>query len=203
MARFPFASCVPFSAAAARWRAARRERTGVLFRAAAHEAPPDDLLAEQVEALLGLGGADTLRYADARQGQRRAARLVRRRRSATPRLDGFLLGGDTRAEAWIKTAAAGPAAGPGLRPPAAAAGRHRTGGACRRAASSVCSCFGVTETAIRRAAAALHRHRHDERLAALQGALKCGTNCGSCLPELQAHGARHAAAAAAAEAAPS
>jgi assimilatory nitrate reductase catalytic subunit len=24
-----------------------------------------------------------------------------------------------------------------------------------------------------------------ERLAALQGALKCGTNCGSCVPELQ------------------
>jgi assimilatory nitrate reductase catalytic subunit len=25
----------------------------------------------------------------------------------------------------------------------------------------------------------------DERLASLQSALKCGTNCGSCLPELK------------------
>ena len=48
----------------------------------------------------------------------------------------------------------------------------------------VCSCFGVTETAIQ-----LHLPRcagaDRERLAALQGELKCGTNCGSCLPELQ------------------
>ena len=66
MTLFPFASCVPFG----------RERTGVLLRAAAHEAPPDDLMA-RIEAVLGLSGPDALRYADRKKGQRRAMRLVR------------------------------------------------------------------------------------------------------------------------------
>jgi assimilatory nitrate reductase catalytic subunit len=29
------------------------------------------------------------------------------------------------------------------------------------------------------------RGSDDQRLAALQGSLKCGTNCGSCIPELR------------------
>ena len=53
LARFGFASCVPFG----------RERSGLLFRAAAREPPPDDWL-DEIEALLGLNTPDTLRYAD-------------------------------------------------------------------------------------------------------------------------------------------
>jgi len=45
MAAFPFASCVPFG----------RERSGVLFRAAAHE-PAAEALLERIEALLDLAG---------------------------------------------------------------------------------------------------------------------------------------------------
>src|SRR4030095_9619001 len=45
----PFASCVPFG----------RERTGVLLRAAAHEAAPDELMV-RIEALFGLSGSDVL-----------------------------------------------------------------------------------------------------------------------------------------------
>ena len=48
----------------------------------------------------------------------------------------------------------------------------------------VCSCFGVGEHAIGEALAAC-RGSDGERLAQLQGALKCGTNCGSCIPELK------------------
>jgi assimilatory nitrate reductase catalytic subunit len=44
---------------------------------------------------------------------------------------------------------------------------------------SVCSCFKVGETQIRAAIAA------GASLAALQTNLKCGTNCGSCMPELR------------------
>jgi assimilatory nitrate reductase catalytic subunit len=47
----------------------------------------------------------------------------------------------------------------------------------------VCTCFNVDEAAIRselgRASGSA-----DERLARCQSALKCGTNCGSCLPAL-------------------
>jgi assimilatory nitrate reductase catalytic subunit len=48
----------------------------------------------------------------------------------------------------------------------------------------ICSCFGVTQTAISEQVA-LSAGTDDERLARLQETLKCGTNCGSCLPELK------------------
>jgi len=179
MRSFPFASCVPFGSGAALG-GDGQERTGVLFRAAAYEAPPDALLA-QIENLLSLTGAETLRYADVRRGQRRAVRLVRSGSDAY--LEGFLLGGDTRAEAWIKALLQDrlPAQSYGrqlLRPGAAAPGNVASKG------KIICSCFGVTETAIAGQLAA-SGGSEEERLAALQGSLKCGTNCGSCVPELK------------------
>lgn len=179
MQSFPFASCVPFGAGSA-LEGGAPERTGILFRAAAYEAPPDAVLA-QIEGLLALGGSDTLRYADAKRGQRRAVRLVRDGDDA--RLEGFLLGGDTRAEAWIKALLQD-------RLPAQAYGRQllRPGAAAPAGVAArgkvICSCFGVSQTAIE-AQLAAGSGTDDERLAGLQGALKCGTNCGSCLPELK------------------
>lgn len=177
MALFPFATCVPFASNAP----GEEERSGVLFRAAAHDAP-DAALVEKIEALLGLQTADTLRYADHRRGQRRAARLVRRA-DGSAGLEAFLLGGDTSAEAWIATLLREelPAQSygrlllsPGARAPVAVQSRGKP----------VCACFNVTDRAIE---AELVRctGSADERLAALQGALKCGTNCGSCVPELK------------------
>lgn len=179
MQSFPFASCVPFGAGAA-LEGSAPERTGILFRAAAYEAPPDAVLA-RIESLLALGGSDTLRYADARRGQRRAVRLVRDGEDA--RLEGFLLGGDTRAEAWIKALLQD-------RLPAQAYGRQllRPGAAAPAGVAArgkvICSCLGVTQTAIEAQLATGSGDEH-QRLAGLQGALKCGSNCGSCLPELK------------------
>ena len=45
---------------------------------------------------------------------------------------------------------------------------------------TICSCFGVGEMAIRRAI-----EQGCDSPAALGAALKCGTNCGSCIPELK------------------
>ncbi|OUM01257.1 nitrate reductase [Variovorax sp. JS1663] len=179
MAAFPFASCVPFGAAGALQEGVP-QRGGVLFRAAAYEAPPDELLV-RIERLLGLGGQDSLRYVDRKHGQRRTARLVREGQDA--HLEAFLLAGDTRAEAWIRTLLQErlPAQSygrqllkPGSAAPAGVAARGKV----------VCSCFGVTQTAIVDGLAAASG-TEDQRLATLQGALKCGTNCGSCLPELK------------------
>ncbi|MGJ7521571.1 nitrate reductase [Variovorax sp. LT1P1] len=182
MPRFAFATCVPFGSGGALAGGAA-ERSGLLFRAADTEAASPELLAE-IEALLGLAAPETLRYADARQGQHRAARLVRSDGDPQEaRLEAFLLGGDTRAEAWLK---------PLLQDqlPAQAFGRQllRPGATApvplQARGRVVCSCFGVTESVIR-----LQLPRctgsDRERLSALQDALKCGTNCGSCLPELQ------------------
>ena len=180
MAQFPFASCVPFSDNAPLQEAAGRERTGVLFRAAAYDAPPDEPL-QRIEALLGLQGTDTLRYADKRRGQRRAMRLVRAGSDA--HLEAFLLAGDTSAESWIRAllqdrlpaqAFGRQLLAPGSKAPVALVPRGK----------QVCSCFNVAEPAIASHLAG-SSGGEDERFASLQSTLKCGTNCGSCVPELK------------------
>jgi assimilatory nitrate reductase catalytic subunit len=170
MALFPFASCVPFG----------QERAGVLLRAAAHEAPPEELIA-RIEGLLGLGGADALRYADRKKGQRRAMRLSRH--GADARLDSFVLAGDTSAESWIRTLLQDelPAQAygrlllvPGAKAPVAVRSRGR----------QICACFNVTDAAIS-AHLGSSTGNEEQRFASLQSSLKCGMNCGSCVPELK------------------
>ncbi|OOG55989.1 nitrate reductase [Polaromonas sp. C04] len=170
MALFPFASCVPFG----------RERTGLLFRAASYEAAPIEVIAA-IERLLGLGGTDVLRYADKKKGQRRAARLARMGDQA--RLTGFVLAGDISAESWIRTLLQDelPAQAygrlllvPGAKAPVAVQSRGQ----------QVCTCLNVTDTAIRAHLADV-QGPEDSRLASLQARLQCGTQCGSCVPELR------------------
>ncbi len=176
MAKFAFASCTPFG----------RERSGLLFRAAAYDAPDDALLAK-IEALLGLGGADVLRYADKKRGQRRAVQLQPAAGTGDvkgeARLNAFLLAGDTSAQSWIKTLLQDelPAQAygrmlliPGAKPPLAVQSRGK----------QVCTCFNITESDISTQLGQC-KGNEDQRLAQLQGALKCGTNCGSCLPEVK------------------
>ncbi|MCW5653529.1 nitrate reductase [Hydrogenophaga sp.] len=195
MARFPFAACVPFANGVPLAQADTLGRTGVLFRAAGHVAPAPEVL-EQIEALLGLDTRDALRYADQQRGQRRTVRRVQE--GGHTRLEGVLLAGDTQAEAWIRPVLQEelPAETygrsllmPGARAPVNVGPRART----------VCTCFQVTDAAI---ADELARCEGDasQRLAALQNRLQCGTQCGSCVPELrrlvQAHPARTASLAA-------
>ncbi|RYF81532.1 MAG: nitrate reductase [Comamonadaceae bacterium] len=179
----PFVSCVPFSASGAladAGDAAHASDVGVLLRAAAHDTPGGDLLA-RIESLLGLAAPDTLRYTDARRGQHRAVRL--RRDADNAYVQAVLLAGDTRAQHWLRTLLQDqlPAQSLGRQLLAATAAAPK-GVAAR--GKVVCSCFGVPENSIQ-----IHLARcegnEDERLAALQGALKCGTNCGSCVPELR------------------
>ena len=187
MKAFPFTSCVSFSNNAPLGEP-NRERSGVLFRAASHEAPPDETLAT-IERILGLNGTDTLRYVDKKKGQRRTVQLKRRGDQAE--LSGFVLAGDTSAQAWIKTLLQDelPAQAygrllllPGAKPPVAVQSRGKL----------VCSCFNVTDAAIdqhlattQESPAADVLRSDDKRLASLQAALRCGTNCGSCVPELK------------------
>ncbi|HBH38654.1 MAG TPA: nitrate reductase [Curvibacter sp.] len=180
MLRFPFASCVPFAKAAPLEGEAGAQPTGLLFRAAAHEPVPDELLAE-IEALLGLDDAGTLRYADRKRGQRRAALLDRVGDQTT--LRAVLLAGDTSAEGWIRSLLQQelPAQSygrlillAGAQAPVALPARSR----------QVCTCFNVNENAIEGVLASCSGN-DSERLATLQRTLKCGSNCGSCVPELQ------------------
>jgi assimilatory nitrate reductase catalytic subunit len=180
MVRFPYASCVPFAAATSNNESQEPARVGVLFRAAAYEAVDEALLVE-IEKLLGLDAFGTLRYADRRRGQHRAALLEKRAEQTT--LTAVLLAGDTSAEAWIRALLQQELPAqvygrlillPGATPPVAMAANSR----------QVCTCFNVREDQIN---TYLGQCDGDDssRLSALQKSLKCGTNCGSCVPELQ------------------
>ena len=155
------------------------------------EPDADDVLAS-IERILGLSGPDTLRYIDKKKGQRRTVQLKRRGQEAE--LAGFVLAGDTSAQAWIKTLLQEelPAQAygrllllPGAKPPVAVQSRGRV----------VCSCFNVTDAAINEQLAVTNTGAgtvtgtdigtDEDRFSSLQAALKCGTNCGSCVPELK------------------
>jgi assimilatory nitrate reductase catalytic subunit len=184
MRLFPFASCVPFGDNAADKATDGTGRTGLLFRAADNEAPADAVLT-QIETILGLGvsssNSQVLRYADKKKGQHRAIKLSGNREHAE--LEAFLLAGDTRSESWIKTLLQEslPAQSygrmllvPGSKAPIAVQSRGK----------AVCTCFNVTDATI--AAQLAKSFGSDERrLTELQASLKCGTNCGSCVPELK------------------
>ncbi len=180
MAQFAFASCTPFVNDALD--AGGMPRTGLLFRAADHTAPNDAVL-EHIETLLHLGGPEVVRYADKKKGQRRAALLQRDATTGDARLQAFLLSGDTSAQSWVTTllkdGLAAQAYSRALlvasaKPPVAVASRGKV----------VCTCFNVTDVQIDTHLATCGGDIN-ARLADLQDALKCGTNCGSCLPELR------------------
>jgi assimilatory nitrate reductase catalytic subunit len=183
MARFEFATCVPFGREDAGESAGQngQAQRGILFRAAATYVPEDDTLA-LIEALLGLNGADTLRYEDKKRGQRRAARLAKTSEGKA-QLQGFVLAGDTSAEAWIKTLLQDELdaqsygrllLSPGAKAPIAIASKG----------AQVCSCFSVTEPEINSFLQTC-TGSDEQKLSALQDHLKCGTNCGSCVPQVK------------------
>jgi assimilatory nitrate reductase catalytic subunit len=170
MPAFAYAACVPFG----------RERTGILFRAAAYEPASDELVAS-IEQVLGLANPDVLHYADKRRGQRRSMHLAPH--DGEIQLQGFLMAGDTSAEAWVKTLLQDelPARAygrlllsPGSTAPLTVASRGK----------QVCSCYNVGEADIS-AVLATSSGSAQAQLQQVQDALKCGTSCGSCVPELK------------------
>ena len=174
---FPYASCVPFG----------RARQGVLLRAAAHDAAHDALVG-RIEALLGLDGR-ALRYVDRKRAQRRSVRLLEH--GGESRVESFLLAGDIAAEAWLLPLLQEERAVQALRRSLLTAGA-RAPLALPARGRQICSCHDVAEPqivgALRASAGAI-----DERVAQLQTLLRCGTNCGSCLPELKRLARQHAA----------
>jgi assimilatory nitrate reductase catalytic subunit len=179
MGEFSFSSCVPFANNVA-MTDAQGARHGVLFRAAHHEAVPEGVLS-RIEASIGLQGTDVARYADAKRGQRRAVRLQSTASDAS--LAAFLLAGDTRSKNWIgallQNGQPARPLGRALLVPGPAQFNNvvPTG-------TIVCTCFNVTDLAISKHLATLSGDA-DERLASMQRDLQCGTNCGSCVPQLR------------------
>jgi assimilatory nitrate reductase catalytic subunit len=154
---------------------------GVLLRAVNADAPAGEVL-ERLRALMGLDGADALRYQDAKRGQQRALRVART--ASGKRLVAFMLAGDTGAAAWIQTLLldrldATPHGRLLLSPT-----REAPSALAAPRARQICSCKAVHEDAIT-AALAHCVGDEDAQLRQLQERLACGTQCGSCVPEVR------------------
>jgi assimilatory nitrate reductase catalytic subunit len=170
MRRFAYASCTLFG----------RDKVGVLFRAA-DDYPAESELVKEIEFRFGIAGAEVLRYDDARRGNSRHI-LVR-----DGKLAAVSLAGDIAAEHWLKEYLEGeqPVASLGrllLMPSSKAPQGFKARG------KIVCNCFNVAESEIDAALAHqdwVNQGTPEGALAAIQGKLKCGTNCGSCVPELK------------------
>ena len=152
------------------------ERPGVVLRLAAEHAPNRTAL-EQIDRILGLTGLATLAYDDPRRN------LSRRVRVDDGRLVGVRLAGDLAAETWMRDFFLSGASVTELRQRLLAGSAAAPLGFKPRG-KVVCNCFNVSENEIIVFCASAQGDG-TAKLAALQAAKKCGTNCGSCLPELR------------------
>jgi assimilatory nitrate reductase catalytic subunit len=159
-----------------------RERPGVLVRIAHHGAPSAEWLGA-LDLALGLTGGNVLRYDDIRRSSSRRLLVV------DDRLVSVRLSGDAAAtqsgewlRAWLLTGNSVSEIRRLLLSPISTApvGLPNIGVRGR----AVCQCIGVSEAEICTELSAIDG-APDVRLAALKSKLKCGTECGSCLPELK------------------
>jgi assimilatory nitrate reductase catalytic subunit len=153
--------------------------SGVSIRAADHE-PFSKTVLSELRALLNLnGGIGLAQYTDPRHHHLRLLNL------AHDRLTAVLLTGDAAACAaaswllplWQQGASVKPLGSALLKPSATVP----TGAAM--ASPTVCSCVGVNQAAIESGIAAAPLGC--EVLPHLQQSLKCGTECGSCVPQIK------------------
>jgi assimilatory nitrate reductase catalytic subunit len=162
------------------------ERAGVLLRAAA-AAPMDAAFLADLDQLFGLDAADVVRYDDPKRA------IGRRVRVDAGRLAAVRLSGDIAAAGWLcdwltEGEDVLPVRSLLLVPSAQAPRGYRSRGRV------VCNCFDVTENEIIDTLAAV-AGLPQAALAVLQAERRCGTNCGSCVPELKRFAAVRGAAA--------
>lgn len=176
LGEFGYAHCLPVAAPAAM--SDTNVAQGWSFEAAA-AAPIAADLVERVAAALQLQGTGLLRYADTRRGRARRLRLD----ASGERLNALLVVGEAGEGAWLvdlwREAGAVAPHGRRLLAPDAGAPQDLT-----PRSPQICNCFDVDEARIRDRLAGC-AGAPAERLAQLQGALRCGTQCGSCLPALR------------------
>jgi assimilatory nitrate reductase catalytic subunit len=156
------------------------------FQAAATDKPA--ALAQCLATLtqhLGLNHPLTTRYTDEPRGQHR---LLRTRDTAGgAQIQAFLLAGDTQSKSWLSTLLRDT-----LPPPVSGLALLQArdtppGGTALGSSKTICTCVGVSAAAIQghldsQASPGLDESTCVKRL---QDQLKCGTQCGSCVPELK------------------
>ncbi|TKD36404.1 nitrate reductase [Azotobacter chroococcum] len=149
-----------------------RERPALLVKAASAAAPDATLLA-QIDALLGLDEGPVLAYDDPRRT------VGKRVRIEDGRIHAIRLAGETAARDWLKALWEEGKADADLRRWLLAPLSTPPGNAGGCKGKTVCSCMNVSDTAIREG---IDRGLD---LDGLKQELKCGTSCGSCVPEIK------------------
>ncbi len=136
------------------------------------DAPWDEALLKEFDLQLGLDDAHAMRFMDRKRGISKCARIE------GGQLLSIRLAGETRAQDWLTDLMARGELPTDLRkwlmapveqPPAGSKTRGKV----------VCNCFDVSEDEI------LAEYAAGADLATLQARRKCGTSCGSCVPELK------------------
>ena len=149
----------------------------VIFRAAA-SVPLSAHFVAQIDHILGLADADdVLRYEDKRRD------VGRKMRIKDGKLAALRLSGDVASKDWLQDwlTQGTPVAhltrvllAPSAKPPQNFTPRGRV----------ICNCLNISEVEIINQLKSI-RNDSQNRLDALLSALKCGTECGSCMPELR------------------
>lgn len=150
---------------------------GMLILRAAHTQAPDNALIEQIDQILAMtDDMPLLNYQDAKRGI--SKRILVNSDSGKPEVTGVRLVGETLATDWLKEImTAGEftaelrrwALAPLSTPPAGQRSRGKI----------ICNCLDVAENDI------IETIQLGADLITLQNKLKCGTECGSCVPELK------------------
>jgi assimilatory nitrate reductase catalytic subunit len=132
---------------------------------------------------MGITSQGGLRYIDARPVHLRSMQLSDTPDGQDAHLQAWILAGDTRAEGWLTqllhTSQPVRSLGrrllmTGLQAPVPLASEGHV----------VCTCLGIKDQAIRHHLSNTAGNE-SEQLERLQSELKCGTQCGSCVPQLK------------------
>ncbi len=171
MVHFQHAVCVPFG------------ENGVWFQAA-HPQAPEGTWLQALCDLLGLASDQTLRYDDGPRHVYRRIRATTNSPTGERHLQAFLLAGTVQSFHWMSALVQGqvPLTAPAwtllqdLTEP--------TGQAAIAKVKPLCNCLGVSEQTVINALGGCSG-TPSMRLSQLQTQLKCGTQCGSCVPEIK------------------
>ncbi|MEH6492532.1 nitrate reductase [Halopseudomonas sp.] len=149
-----------------------RDRPALLIRAAA-ATPPDATLLTQIDALTGLDSGPVLRYDDAGRA------IGKRVKIEDGRITAIRLSGETAARNWLRSVWQSGEADAELRRWFLAPLSAPPGGASNQQDKTLCNCMDVSQSRI---CAGIERGLN---LDGLKQELGCGTQCGSCVPEIK------------------
>lgn len=145
----------------------------VLVLQASNESPPSPQLLNALDALLGLTDtATTMTFDDKKRG------ISKRVRLAQDQVLAVRLSGETKARDWLKELLASGASAAAVRPWMLAPVLMPPVGAPQRGVI-ICNCLDISLNEIQ------DELNKGSDLSRLQAELKCGTVCGSCVPELK------------------